>query len=587
MPDRVLVLGNDSRSFLAVIRSLGRQGLEVHAAHASPAEPALASRYVARVHPLPDHDLDPDGWLAALRQVLSCIRFALVVPCNDQSILPLQANRAELATLAPLYLLPAATQDLVNNKQRTTALARQLGIPVPREITPAQAGDVRGAVLTLGLPLVVKPVTSFRLHALRQKQLVRRVHSEAELERLLRALADVEVILQEDVPGTGVGVEALAYEGDILYAFQHERVHEPPGGGGSSYRCSVPLDGELLQASQRLLRALRYTGVAMVEFRQDRRRGAWVLLEINGRFWGSLPLAVAAGADFPFYLYEMLVRGRREFPPGYRIGIYARNLTGDAAFLWQQLRSGQLHRRLPGLLLEMRHLLLGRERLDTLTLDDPAPALAELRSLERQAATALASRLSWSAYQLPWLRTYQRRRMRAHLGSARRILFVCKGNIYRSPFAAAWARQRWPDRSIQSAGYQAEPGRPSPRAAVEAAARQGVDLRSHRARLLEGAMLTWAEAILTFDREGWRLLWSCHPQVRPRLHLLAEVPDPDGGTVEECAASYSLIQSAVDALLSAPAPPAGRCSSAPAPHLRGAAEIGPFPGAGWPSADPS
>ena len=48
-----------------------------------------------------------------------------------------------------------------------------------------------------------------------------------------------------------------------------------------------------------------YTGVAMLEFRKNFDKNESVLIEINGRFWGSLPLAVAAGADFPYYLYQL------------------------------------------------------------------------------------------------------------------------------------------------------------------------------------------------------------------------------------------------------------------------------------------
>ena len=61
------------------------------------------------------------------------------------------------------------------------------------------------------------------------------------------------------------------------------------------------------------MRALRYTGVAMVEFKVNAKTGEFVLIEINGRFWGSLPLAVAAGANFPLWLYQMWVENREDF----------------------------------------------------------------------------------------------------------------------------------------------------------------------------------------------------------------------------------------------------------------------------------
>ena len=109
-----------------------------------------------------------------------------------------------------------------------------------------------------------------------------------------------------------MGVELLADQGQILFAMQHRRLHETTG-FGSAYRETVAVNPELRGACEALMRSLNYTGVAMVEFRVDEATGKWILLEINGRFWGSLPLAAAAGADFPLYLYQLLVDGRREF----------------------------------------------------------------------------------------------------------------------------------------------------------------------------------------------------------------------------------------------------------------------------------
>src|SRR5690606_7674135 len=111
--------------------------------------------------------------------------------------------------------------------------------------------------------------------------------------------------------------------------FQHIRVHEPLTGGGSSYRKSTSIHPELFDASQKLIQALKYTGVAMVEFKWDVASNTWVFIELNARFWGSLPLAVAAGADFPYFLYEMIVNGKKEFTARYTTGLYCRNFTSD------------------------------------------------------------------------------------------------------------------------------------------------------------------------------------------------------------------------------------------------------------------
>ena len=75
-----------------------------------------------------------------------------------------------------------------------------------------------------------------------------------------------DVILQEYFTGAGVGIELIARHGEIFYAFQHRRLHEVPlSGGGSSLRKSQAVSPALLDASSKLISALQWKGVAMVE----------------------------------------------------------------------------------------------------------------------------------------------------------------------------------------------------------------------------------------------------------------------------------------------------------------------------------
>ena len=78
-----------------------------------------------------------------------------------------------------------------------------------------------------------------------------------------------------------------------------------------------------------MLGPIGWHGVAMMEYKQDRRSGELVLMEVNGRFWGSLELAVDAGVDFPFLAFQ-LARGIRPVaPPEYQPGVRNRWILGD------------------------------------------------------------------------------------------------------------------------------------------------------------------------------------------------------------------------------------------------------------------
>jgi len=384
---KVLALGREPRSLLAVVRSLGRRGIDVDIGWSPRSSPAVRSRYVRRVVDIPPYSQGDARWKQTLTGLLQHERYDLVIPCDDSAILPLQKNRADLEGLARVYLLSDRAHEVTSSKLATSELARNLGIPVPREMVVEGSAAASAIAAEFGVPLVLKPHVSVGCDDVTSKRFVRKVYDvtrlQAELDELL-AYGPVQV--QQNVLGIGVGVEVMAEQGKLLVAFQHERVHEPLMGGGSSYRRSAELNPELTAATAALLRALDYTGVAMVEFKVEADTGRWVLMEINGRFWGSLPLAIAAGVDFPYYLYQMLVEGHRSFPATYRVGLYARNWSRDAVWFLQNLKADRsdptlMTVSLPRVLGEIRHVLTLRERSDTFTLDDPLPGLAEIFAL--------------------------------------------------------------------------------------------------------------------------------------------------------------------------------------------------------------
>jgi protein-tyrosine-phosphatase len=489
---------------------------------------------VHAIHRLPAYRRESTVWLTALTRLLDRERFDLVVPCHDSGLLLLQTHREELEELPGIYLLSADAFDVCFSKARTYDLAEQLSIRLPRQRMAANRAELDAAAAEFGFPLVLKPRASAGLENPSARMMVRKVWRQEDLagglseERLAQG-----ILAQENFPGTGVGVEALCHGGQILTAFQHERVHEPLMGGGSSYRKSVPLDQELLEATRKLMAALRYTGVAMVEFKVNPSNHQWALIEINSRFWGSLPLSIAAGIDFPRYLYEMLVLGRTEFPRDYRLGLYARNWLKDLAWMARNLRADRSDRALmtqpPGkVALELLNPLLLRESSDTLTLDDPAPALAEVAQLFRERVWPRIELLCRSRGSL-------RKRAAQALIGARHVLFVCKGNICRSPFAERALRASGFAGSCASAGFLPVAGRLSPAAAIEAAAGFGVDLRRSRSCVIDNALIEAADVIFLFDREQRAALAATYPEALDKTHFLGAL---DGGGPVEIADPY-------------------------------------------------
>lgn len=564
---KVLVLGDDTRSFLTVIRSLGRKGIEVHIGWYVPEAPELRSRYISAVHEIPPYKSDKHGdasfeWLGTLIELLQHEQFDLVIPTSDRTILPLHKHLKELKPFGHFAILEGKAFEVGFNKEKANSLARSLGIPLPAEKVVDTIDNGLRLAEKWGYPIVLKPLSSFQIHSLHRKQFVRKAYRETDLRNYLEEmLSHGSVTVQENFLGVGMGVELLARDGNVLAAFMHRRVHEPLMGGGSSYRMSVPLHRGMFQASRKMMAAMKYTGVAMIEFKWNPDTESWVFIEINARFWGSLPLAVAAGVDFPWYLYKMMVHGETSFPGKYRFPIYCRNLVNDLRWQWQNLKADKNDPTLATLpvstvLAEWRHIIAGREYLDTFAWDDPMPAFAEIGEFATFATEGLRllQRKFLSAHPV---REAFNRLIRIQFRNAEHVLFVCKGNICRSPFAEHYARSRLTSqKTYSSAGYFPHDNRPSPPAAIEAAQTWNIDLSPHRSQRLDSRMVKQADLIFVFDEENLSTVLQLSPsailktwrlgQLKNREPL--EIPDPFGGNAEDFRKNYHHITRCLDSL---------------------------------------
>lgn len=381
---RVLVSDARRGSALAFIRSLGRRGDHVVAADGMRPSAGLRSRWARGRVTYPSPAESPAATGDALVEAAHRHRIDLVIPITDEVILALRDRLADLPAGCQVALPDARAAALASDKRATMDLAASLGVPVPKSLAADTPDTIRAAARELGYPVVLKPVTS-RIRppdgGVRRYAVTYALDAD-DLERAIDRLGDVGVLVQRYWPGDGQGVELLVDHGRTLAAFQHRRLREVPvTGGASSLRESMALDPVLLDHASRLLAAMAFHGLAMVEFRVG--PDGPVLMEVNGRVWGSLPLAVAAGMDFPARLVD-LYAGRPSSPDtGYTVGVRARNLELDIVWIGSVLRGARGPAIAPfpprrAALRAVADLVDPRIHDDILSLRDPLPGAAEL-----------------------------------------------------------------------------------------------------------------------------------------------------------------------------------------------------------------
>jgi predicted ATP-grasp superfamily ATP-dependent carboligase len=347
---------------------------------------------------------DPEGVVATLEREARRRAVDLIIPVTDDVLLPLAAARERFAGVTALAIPDPAALRFVVEKDATIDLARRLGVPVPASVSVRSVDEALRAASGLGWPIVVKPVSSRRYDGSGVRALaVSYADGPEALARQVAALpSGCPALLQRYHAGEGHGVELLTDRGRPLAVFQHRRLHEVPITGGASAMCeSVPVDPLLRDYATRLLAAIEWTGLAMVEFRVG--RDGPVLMEVNGRIWGSLPLAVKCGVDFPaalagLYLAPSLNGAAVHDVPTGRIGIRSRNLGLELIWIASVMRA---RRRYPfvdapprraGVLAALR-LLSPRDGFDVLCREDPLPGVVDagqaIRRVARKAARAI------------------------------------------------------------------------------------------------------------------------------------------------------------------------------------------------------
>lgn len=345
---------------------------------------AAASRFSKGALLYPDAATAPGAFLQWLEDLGRQRPETVLLPMTDLTVpLVLQAGE-RLGRLRTALPTPVA-YETASDKYELFELARKVGVRTPETFVVSRHNAASLQTGTLEYPLVIKPRRSAeRSSGGITKRPVRYARNAREFDEIAASElvheAD-ELLVQQYVTGFGAGVFGLYDRGKPLFFFAHRRIREKPPSGGISVLCeSTALPAEGIAAAQRLLEALQWHGVAMVELKIDSQGQIW-LIEINARFWGSLQLAVDCGADFPWFLYQIASGRTPAIPPDYAIGNRLRWWLGDLDNLYARLRDSRWTPTLGAKIGALGAFLSPwqpRTRYEFMRWNDPGPAMAAL-----------------------------------------------------------------------------------------------------------------------------------------------------------------------------------------------------------------
>jgi protein-tyrosine-phosphatase/predicted ATP-grasp superfamily ATP-dependent carboligase len=522
----------------------------------------------------------------------------MIIPSSDTA-LALAAEchaafrgRLRIACPAPPIVARVLEKDV------TLRIAEECGLCVPPTYKIEGLTELEAMRDLLKFPIVAKDRSKWANK--RSSFKARYFSSYHELGEAFRADPELgsRVLLQEYCEGVGVGIAMLIHGGQPIAAFQHRRLKELPYTGGVAVSAvSEPLDPLLAQQALELLRAIEWEGIAMVEFRQNGRNGQAAFMEVNGRYWGTCSLAVQCGVDFPFYEWQLAHDEVPVVPESYRSGQTWRWTAGTIQrihALFANPAAG--HEPHPSRWRELADAIVdfGPTVGSALaSFEDPLPSLFEVGRTVKALATTDTKRV---------LRRVIPRRIKHHiqayrnlgtdggwcyvrsalarsmglgpkdwaflgLGPARSILFVCHGNIIRSPMAEALLKRllRGVDRRpivVNSAGLYAKPGTTADARALVASREMGISLDEHRSQQISGEMVAGADLIFVMDYQNEARLLNRFPASRRKVHILSgrrehrrsyglEIADPYQGSLEDVRDCYRVLDARIRELAAA------------------------------------
>ena len=380
MRSPVLILGASPRVAAPIARSLARHGVAVDVATFSPIEPPVWSRAIRNFWRVTDPDFDPSDFVDAICRLIREHGHDMLIPINDVALTAIVEHYDSFKDLLHVACPPPAVVGRVLNKSQTLETARQCGLRIPKSFEVSNSAALAEVARSLGFPMILKPSQKKRSDEF--KTCV--VDGAGQLERLFPAPHEFAppMLAQEICRGEGVGLEVLVHEDEVIAVFQHRRLKEfPHGGGVAVVAVAESPNPDLVHSALVLLRALQWEGVAMVEFKVD-GDGTANLMEINGRYWGSISLPILAGMDFPLYQWKLVHGEPLEVPSVYAVGTRWRWTAGCLSRYHGMLLAARRRGSARDLLLrDLTHFAedFGVSTRDALFLaSDPMPAMVEL-----------------------------------------------------------------------------------------------------------------------------------------------------------------------------------------------------------------
>jgi cation diffusion facilitator CzcD-associated flavoprotein CzcO/predicted ATP-grasp superfamily ATP-dependent carboligase len=290
---------------------------------------------------VPDPLADEPGFIAALSAALASGRYAMVMPVTDVSLLALSAARDAIERHTRLALPPHDVVVQALDKLGLAPAASRHGLSPPATFICHGDNDAREAASSLGFPVVAKPLRSVVMrNGVRSQAGSRFASDDASLISLVADYGG-SCLVQAVEAGAVVSMGGVFVAGRLLaQANSRYRRTWLPDAGSACYSETIEISPELNQRAAALLTELGWEGIFELEL-IERGPGDWAAIDLNPRPYGSLALAIGAGANLPA-VWTAHALGIETAPVRARAGVVYRWEDADLRHALWQCRNGNV-----------------------------------------------------------------------------------------------------------------------------------------------------------------------------------------------------------------------------------------------------
>ncbi len=335
--ERILVTDGETRGILAAARGLHKAGFQVSAAAPASARPVAAhwSRSVHERFLVPAPLEDEAGFLDAVERAVSVGGYSVLVPGSDASLLAISRGRHRLKRHVRCQLPPHDLVERSLDKLALVSVASQHGLASPFTIACQGKAEAVSATGTIGFPVILKPVRSvFEVDGTRRRIGAVLVRDRCALDGAVAAYGG-SCLVQRRERGAVLSFAGVFAEGRMLgKALSRYYRTWRPDAGGASFSQTMEAPPRLEERVKSLLEDLGWEGLFELEL-IERPDGGHAVIDLNPRPYGSLALAIGAGANLPAIWCEYVL-GREPRRAQARPGVFYRCEDADISHaLWQ------------------------------------------------------------------------------------------------------------------------------------------------------------------------------------------------------------------------------------------------------------